>query len=94
MADVSNVIAEVALRSPNTHTASEDAGSGGKGRGESWQSGPEIDAAANKPLSHRSHRPILSKTASPKLTFKPVEKPILKNATFQFCEVRRILCMT
>ena len=84
----------MALISPKTHIASEDAGSGGKRRGESWQSGREIDAVDNKPLSHHSHRPIPSKTASPKLTFKPAEKPISKNANFKFWEVRGILCMT
>lgn len=76
------IIAEVALRSPNTHIATKDAGKG-KERGDSLQSGREIDAADSKPLGHTF------KTASPNLTFKPEAKLVLKNATFKFYKVCR-----
>lgn len=75
-------IAEVALRSPNTHTATKDAGRG-KEWGDSLPSGHEIDAADSKPLSHTF------KTASPNLTFKPEAKLVLKIATFKFYKVCR-----
>ena len=58
------ITAEVVLRSPNTHIATKDVGRG-KERGDSLQSGHEIDAADSKPLSHHGRRPIPSRLHPP-----------------------------